>query len=168
MKSPLGRLDVEAPPWYQDKLADLIRVEKPALVVETGLCTGFGAEYILQALDDNGNGCLYSIDPWPDKLFIENPIVHPRFAFIQQKSQEFLRGGECYIFFPDMFIHDSDHSKECQEFEYAWAWENVRPGGIIASDDTTWGNHGAWERFLAQHNITEQHEIGNARWIRRT
>jgi predicted O-methyltransferase YrrM len=35
----------------------------------------------------------------------------------------------------DLFIHDSDHTMPCQLFEYELAWEWLRPGGILLSDD---------------------------------
>lgn len=35
----------------------------------------------------------------------------------------------------DVFIHDSDHSIPCQLFEYELAWEWLRTGGILLSDD---------------------------------
>ena len=44
MNSPLGRLQLSTPPTYQDKLADLIRQEKPNIVVETGVWEGLSAE----------------------------------------------------------------------------------------------------------------------------
>lgn len=181
MTSPLGRLKNCPEPTYQDKLADLIRVEKPLIVVETGFCFGFGAEFILKALDDNGAGHLYSIDPMDaahesnggiaePQLYDANPIVHPRFTLIRKLSvnavaQLWLKSGDF-----DMFVHDSDHAEECQSFEYKAAWDFVRPGGIIVSDDCYWGEppHLAWDKFLARHGITERNIIGNAQWVRRT
>jgi len=40
----------------------LIRVIKPAIVVETGVASGISSLFILQALNDNDYGHLYSID----------------------------------------------------------------------------------------------------------
>jgi predicted O-methyltransferase YrrM len=62
MKSPLGRLETGAP-TYQHLLAALVVQEEPKIVVETGVWEGLSAEYILWALDENGSGHLYSIDP---------------------------------------------------------------------------------------------------------
>lgn len=181
MTSPLGRLQNCPAPTYQDKLADLIRQVKPLIVVETGFCNGFGAEYILKALDDNGAGHLYSIDPMdvnhctngatPEPhTYDANPIVHPRFTLI--------RGLSSHVMVPlverigpfDMFIHDSDHAFECQTWEYEAAWSMVKPGGIIVSDDCYWGDppHLAWDKFLIRYGITKRNIIGNAQWITRT
>ncbi len=171
MKSPMGRFDMDVGPHYQDKLADLIRVERPLAVIETGLYKGLGAEYILQALDDNGKGYLYSIDPSPHPEYLLNPINHHRFSWIRDFSQNALPQlpGDC-----DMFIHDSDHGEECQTFEYEWAWDHVRKNGIIATDDPWWNGpdnkpHRAWEKFVLSHGMVmpEVKIIGNAMWIRR-
>ncbi len=169
MKSPLGRLNPTVGPHYQDKLATLIRIEKPKVVIETGLETGFGAEYILQALDENGAGHLWSIDPVQHAEYASNPIVHPRFTFIQKRSQDAIESLFIEIGDFDFFIHDSDHSYECQTFEYEAAWNFVRPGGLIISDDPFWEipPHGAWDEFLKRHGVTERHIIGNAQWIRK-
>lgn len=180
MNSPLGRLKDCPEPTYQDKLADLIRVEKPLIVVETGFCHGFGAEFILKALDDNGAGHLYSIDPMdaahetnggiaePEK-YDANPIIHPRFTLIRKLSSDALVPLWGEVGFFDMFIHDSDHAEACQAYEYEAAWNMVKPGGIIVSDDVYWNEppHMAWDKFLARNGITERNIIGNAQWIRR-
>ena len=176
MNSPLGRLKDCAPPTYQDKLADLIRVEKPLIVVETGLDMGFGSEYILKALDDNGKGHLYAIDPMdpnhhsngcvPDpSLYDANPIIHPRFTLIRQLSIEALVPLFARVGPFDMFIHDSDHSAECQKMECMNAWLMVRPGGLIVFDDPYWGDppHMTWTRFLEKHDLTAN-IIGNAQY----
>lgn len=179
MNSPFGRLKNCDPPTYQDKLGDLIRVEKPKLVVETGFLLGFGSEHILKALDDNGAGHLYSIDPLDPKhhtngcitdpsLYDANPLVHPRFTLIRQLSVVAL-GPLFYERGPfDMFIHDSDHSELCQKFEYQAAWAMVKPGGIIVSDDCFWGDppHMSWTKFIEKHMV-EATVMGNSQWVRR-
>lgn len=170
MKSPLGRFEMDVPPHYQDKLADLIRAEKPEIVVETGVYKGLGSEYILKAMDDNGVGHLYSIDPSPHKDYFAQPIFNSRFTLILEKSQNSLQGLLNGTGPWDMFIHDSDHDCECQSFEYEFAWDAVRPGGIIVTDDPFWGMppHMTWDKFLAKHGVKNRNIMGNAQWIRRT
>lgn len=182
MKSPLGRLTLNAPPHYQDKLADLIRQEKPEIVVETGIWEGLSTEYILKALDDNGKGHLYSIDPMDPKqefngtignpeLFLDNPIVHPRLTWVRMYSQVGIEHVFREVGMFDFFLHDSDHSEACQEVEFESAWNYVRSGGIIAADDIAWGTppHRAWFKFRARHGIPDSADvvIGNARYFRR-
>ena len=180
MNSPLGRIKNCAPPTYQDKLADLIRSEKPLVVVETGVDRGFGTEHILAALDDTGQGHLYSIDPmdknhltngcgpFPD-FYDQHPIVHPRFTLIRKLSKDALRPLFGRVGFFDLFIHDSDHSFECQAYEYEAAWGMVRSGGIIASDDIAWGipPHRAWDQFKERHGITDAVIAGTMQYFKR-
>lgn len=182
MTSPLGRLTPVVPPHYQDKFAEVIRREKPNIVVETGVWEGLSAEYILKALDDNGKGHLYSIDPMDatqefngtrgnPALFVNNPIVHPRFTLIRKYSQVALEPLFEEIGPFDVFLHDSDHAEAVQTFEYEAAWRYVRSGGIIASDDVAWGMppHRAWWKFRARHGVPDSADvvIGNARYFRK-
>ena len=158
-------------------LGDLIRVEKPEVMIETGVESGYSTEHFLVAMDDAKVGHLYSCDPRPSGFYDGNPIVHPRFTFIREASYTacdkiFKEAGRL-----DMFLHDSDHSWECQTFEYEWGWNHIRGGGIIASDDTKWGmiipvfgaiSHDAWPQFLARHGLTGKDvKIDNGRWIRK-
>jgi predicted O-methyltransferase YrrM len=132
-------------------------------------------------LDDCGKGHLYSIDPMDvshctngcvpkPELYDANPIVHPRFTLIRKLSQDAL-----YPLFDevgpfDIFIHDSDHSEECQTYEFEAAWVMVKTGGIIVSDDCFWGQppHLAWDKFLTRHGVKERTVMGNAQWIRKS
>ena len=103
------------------------------------------------------------------ELFYDHPIVHPRFSLIREYSQAALKPLFEEVGPFDFFLHDSDHDAACQVFEFEAAWEYVRPGGIIASDDVFWGQppHRSWDKFLARHGIAERHIIGNAQYVRR-
>lgn len=183
MKSPLGRIELgNLRPHYQDKLGELVLAIKPAIVVETGVWMGLSSEYILAALDANGAGHLYSIDPMDGghvtnglsggevagvaAAYDANPIVHPRHTLIKKLSTEALPELAKEIGPVSMFIHDSDHGYDCQTFEYEWAFQNVKSGGIIVSDDPFWGEpaHNAWVKFLQRHNMGPAHVMGNAQW----
>lgn len=171
--SPLGRMKDHAD-HFQGLLGDLIRVERPDVMIETGVESGYSSEHYLAAMDDNGRGRLYSCDPAPTGFYLAYPIKHPRFVFIQKTSyvaldEIFAKEKKC-----DFFIHDSDHSYACQTWEYEWAWKNVRPGGIIASDDVGWSDttpdnpHHAWDQFLERHGLTGADvKINNACWVRK-
>lgn len=151
--SPFGRV-MGVNPHYQKLMGEIVRQEKPAVVVETGVDHGISSEYYLAALDANGHGHLYSIDPSPSSFFDQNPIIHPRFTFIRERSQDALQPLFERVGMFDIAIHDSDHGYDCQSFEYEFFWNHTRPGGIIASDDATWGGHGAWRKFIDLHGVT--------------
>ncbi len=137
----------------------LMRRLAPQTVVETGVCNGFSTAFVLQALERNGAGELYSLDfpeivgedyaPgtfWKGKgpaaipagrepgWVIPEPLTD-RWHLVLGKSQETLpplleRLGEI-----DAFAHDSEHSYDCMRFEYTAAWPALRVGGVLVSDD---------------------------------
>jgi predicted O-methyltransferase YrrM len=175
--SPLKRM-LDHPDHYQSLLADIIRREKPAVMIETGVESGYSSEHFLVAMDEVKKGHLYSCDPAPSGFYDAWPIKHPRFTFIRERSYEaldkiFAKTGPI-----DIFLHDSDHGYGCQAWEYEWAWAHVRPGGIIASDDVGWGEppregmpsvaHHAWDNFCARHLVTPLRvKLNNAEMFRK-
>ena len=174
--SPLKRM-LDHPIHYQDLMGEVVRRERPGVMIETGVESGFSSEHFLTAMDSVGVGHLFSCDPTPSGFYDAYPIVHPRFTFVREASwtaldKIFEKTGRV-----DIFLHDSDHSWECQTFEYEWGWNHVRSGGIIASDDVGWGMiipvfgaiaHNAWPQFLARHGLAGKDvKISNACWVRK-
>jgi predicted O-methyltransferase YrrM len=174
--SPLGRM-MDHPDHGQSLVGDIIRREKPNVMIETGVESGYSSEHYLTAMDAAGTGHLFSCDPAPSGFYTANPIVHPRFTLILAKSQDALDGIVKVSGPIDLFLHDSDHSWECQTWEYEYAWQHVRSGGVIASDDCGWGviapgtgniAHNAWSQFLSRHGLSgKDTPINNMRWVRR-
>lgn len=174
--SPMGRM-LHHPRHYQNLLGDVIMQEKPRVMIETGVESGYSTEWFLTSMDKVGIGHLFSCDPAPSGFYEANPIIHPRFTFMKEESYTALDKIFGQMGPIDLFLHDSCHTWECQTFEYEWAWGHVKSGGIIASDDTSWGmiipvfgaiKHGAWDQFLARHGMTGRDVvIDNARWIRK-
>lgn len=150
----------------------LVRELRPERAVETGVCNGASTAVLLTALERNGGGHLDSIDfpeytdtpyaPgtfWDGKLGAAVPRgkapgwliptdLRQRWRLHLGRSQELLpplleRLGEI-----DFFLHDSEHSYECQSVEYQLAWRHLRPGGVLASDDITWSP--AFTEFAAR------------------
>lgn len=172
--SPLKRM-LDHPCHYQPELAEIVVRERPRIMIETGVESGFSSEHFLTAMDRAGTGHLYSCDPCPSGFYEAYPIVHPRFTFIRRRSQDALPELFSKVGPFDIFLHDSDHSWECQIWEFEFAWNHTRSGGIIASDDVGWGiklesgeclAHGAWEFFCRRHGLMSN-KISNACWIRR-
>lgn len=171
--SPFKRM-LDHPSHYQPELADVIRRERVQVMIETGVESGYSSEHFLKAMDDAGIGHLYSCDPAPSGFYDAYPINHPRFTFMREASYTALDKIFKQTGHVDLFLHDSDHSFRCQQWEYSWAWDHVRSGGIIASDDTEWSDttpdkpHGAWLQFLAAHGLTGKDvKIDNGRWFRK-
>lgn len=87
----------------------LVRATKPMVCVETGTHKGLSALYIAQALQDNGKGILYTLDPHDYgqkeniKLF---PELAERTRVLLMKGVEFSIPGKI-----DFFFCDGNHDK---------------------------------------------------------
>jgi len=60
--SPLKRM-WDHPDHYQGLLAEIIRRERPQVMIETGVESGYSSEHFLTAMDFAGVGHLFSCDP---------------------------------------------------------------------------------------------------------
>ena len=145
-------------------LYSIIRKLQPKVAVETGVCNGFSTAFILLALAANDGGHLHSLDfpevagvdyeestfwqgkrgavipndkepGWaiPDKL-------RGRWSLTLGKSQEKLPNLLTELGEIDFFIHDSEHSYDCQWFECTEAYKVLRKNGMLMVDDITWNS----------------------------
>jgi hypothetical protein len=154
----------------------LIRAIDPDVLVETGVCNGVSTYGLLLALQQNDRGHLYSVD-YPvragDDLGDHGdepadhvgeaiiPAGHDPGWFIPEEvrdrwtltlglSQIELPKLRCEIEEIDFFVHDSGHTLPCMMFEFELAWNWLRPGGVLLSDDILWDGHGAFDRFTEE------------------
>ncbi|MCZ6538906.1 MAG: class I SAM-dependent methyltransferase [Chloroflexi bacterium] len=122
----------------------LIKLLKPAVVVETGVGAGVSSWTILHAMQENDLGGLTSIDlPTPNTQKLpEVGYLVPR----ELRHRWDLRTGPSRKLLPqvlgelgkiDLFLHDSRHSYTNQLREYRTAWPFIRAGGMLASDDVS-------------------------------
>ena len=123
-------------------LYHLCRILKPNNIIETGVAYGISSSYILQALEDNKFGKLYSIDsifrPWQTKEMIGSIIpkkLKSKWELIIGKSTEKLENVLIEINDLDIFIHDSSHTYENMMFEFNIIFKKIKKNGIIISDD---------------------------------
>lgn len=148
--------------WSPDlELYVLVRARKPEHVVETGVRRGWSSASILRALDRNGRGHLTSVDlptqtqpgekHWwaeigPGMTGCDVPgYLRDRWTLIIGDARTELPKLEGY----DFFFHDSDHSYEHQQFEFATALRHLPAGGVLAADDIDWSV--AWDEFARTH-----------------
>ncbi len=135
----------------------LCRVMRPLSVVETGVASGLSSCYILKALHDNEAGSLVSVDlPNYEQVLSKTvngyyPVsilpdgkgagwlvpeeLRRKWNLVVGRSQDVLEGVLARCGDIDLFLHDSEHTYECMTFEYRAAWNHLRPGGILLSDD---------------------------------
>lgn len=145
----------------------LIRHIRPKKVVETGVAHGVTSRCILEALERNGEGHLWSIDLPPVDRFWRMQVgaaVGDRFAdrwtYIKGSSRrrlpELLAGlGEI-----DLFIHDSLHSERNVRFELDRAWAALRARGAVVVDDVdaNWGFRTFTQTFTDHQSMIAEAE----------
>jgi hypothetical protein len=109
-------------------------------VVEPGVCYGKTSAYILQALQENRRGALYSIDLGnapdepPNDYFIPRPLLD-RWHLIVGDSKQHLPPLLAQLGRIDLFHHDSLHTYEHMMWEYDTALSHLDAGGVLSSDD---------------------------------
>ena len=126
----------------------LTRHLRPRKVVETGVLHGITSRFVLEALERNGVGHLWSIDLPPLEHIYQDQTgmaVSSRFqahwSYIRGSSSRRLPGLLSKLGQIDLFIHDSLHSEHNVRFELDKAWAALRPGGAVVVDDidANWG-----------------------------
>jgi Methyltransferase domain len=126
----------------------LVRHTKPNNVIETGVAHGVTSRFILEALERNGRGHLWSIDLPPlekdrrEQVGMAVGGRYPdRWTYIKGSSRRRLPELLSRVGQIDLFIHDSLHSERNVRFELDLAWPAVRGGGAIVVDDVdaNWG-----------------------------
>lgn len=120
----------------------LCKTIKPEKIVETGVAYGLSSMYILQALQENNKGTLYSIDsvfsPWQSKEMIGAAIpdsLRTRWEFVFGSSSEKLENVLSNLNKIDVFFHDSLHTYKNMTFEFESAWPFIANQGFLISDD---------------------------------
>jgi hypothetical protein len=120
----------------------LIRHQRPEHVVETGVARGFTSRFILEALDRNGAGFLWSIDLPPVDRLAQAQVGmavgdrhRDRWSLIRGSSRLQLPGLLKAVGQVDLFIHDSLHSERNVRFELDLVWPVLKPGAAAVVDD---------------------------------
>jgi len=126
----------------------LTRHLTPLNVLETGVAHGFTSRLILEALERNGIGHLWSIDHpplehvWHEQIGMAVGGRYPdRWSYIRGSSSRRLPRLLAELGHVDLFIHDSLHSEENVRFELERVWLRLSPGGAMVVDDidASWG-----------------------------
>jgi hypothetical protein len=120
----------------------LTRHLRPQTVVETGVAHGVTSRFILEALERNAKGHLWSIDrpplepEWQHQIgvAVDSRLTH-RWSYIRGSSRRRLPKLISEVGKIDLFVHDSLHSERNVRFEIDRAWAALTPGGAIVVDD---------------------------------
>lgn len=163
---------------YQPYLYGIIRLMRPYRVVETGVRAGVSTYFALHALakQPRNSGALWSCDPMYRDKDEARARVYRNLSLVDTHRWAF-DGEPSSAVLPripppwDIFVHDSDHSRENMLWELQFAWDRLRPNGVLICDNFDWGNenyphvphkrHDAWEAFLAGAGIKEYSMLGS-------
>ena len=111
----------------------IVKKEKPRLVLETGVSTGYSTKIILEALNKNQNGRLVSTDICHDVGQLVKGMDISRWQLeLVGKGQTFKDIVDKHSSI-DVFLHDSDHSYENMKYEFDCVKNKVKK--YILSDD---------------------------------
>lgn len=119
----------------------LTRHLRPIDVVETGVGHGITSRFILEALERNGVGHLWSIDKPASELLPQQigmavgDRCRHRWSLIRGSSELCLPDLLSQLGEIGLFIHDSLHTEENVRFEMDSAWAILQLGGAIVVDD---------------------------------
>ena len=130
----------------------IIRILKPKIIVETGVGTGRSTAFILQALEDNNRGYLYSIDLNPGSGSAIPDHLKYRWFFILGESRDVLPYLLSLLKRIDIFLHDSSHTYENMTFEFENAWRFLVKGGVLLADNVDWNT--AFKDFCIKYNLS--------------
>jgi hypothetical protein len=135
--------------------------ERPSVVVETGVARGVTSRIVLEALNRNDRGHLWSIDL--PHLFDKS--LHPqtgaavpesfrgRWTYIRGSSRRRLPTLFRALGQVDLFIHDSLHTARNTRFEMERTLRVLAPGGVMIIDDIS--THQAFFDFAQNFRSVE-------------
>lgn len=140
---------------------------RPRTIVETGVKRGTSTAFILQAILENGNGHLYSIDlpnvivdddasnvlPEGTKTgyLVPPELVQGNWALIYGDSRNELPKLLDKVESISIFHHDSLHTYDHMLFEYRSVWPKLSKGGVLLSDDAR--SNGAFTDFCSEIGV---------------
>lgn len=146
ISSEVNASSPEGHPWDAGDMLSrtlwiLTRHVKPLRIVETGVARGVSSAFMLEALEKNGVGYLWSIDLPPIrgvKRFTGSAVpdrLRHRWTYILSSSRRALPPLLSELGAIDMFLHDGLHTAETMTFEFHHAWPYLAKNGVLVSDD---------------------------------
>lgn len=136
----------------------LVRLLKPAIVVETGVAAGVSSCFILRAMQDNNMGRLYSIEaaatikPQDKKTgwLVPDGLRH-RWELLIGDSKQLLGPLLDKVGSIDCFMHDSLHTYEHMFWELGAAWGHLSSKSLLLVHDV--GENRAFFDFMREKKV---------------
>jgi len=131
-----GRSDRNDEPRFGRRLGwyAVVRALRPELVIETGVHDGLGSALLLRALERNGTGRLIGFDLTAESGWLVPSSLRDRYELVLGDVRETLP-RELSGRRVDVFIHDSLHTYEHEQFELALALERGAENVVLVSDN---------------------------------
>lgn len=137
----------------------LCRILKPAVVLETGVAYGVNSAFMLQALEKNQKGILYSIDLPPIGNESDDYIgyfipenLKKRWKLFRGSSKRLMPKVLSGIGRVDVFVHDSLHTYYNMKREFRSVLPYLSSDSVIISDDVD--NNAAFTKLLKKQEPT--------------
>jgi len=135
----------------------LIRALRPNVVVETGVAHGMTSRFILEALERNGCGKLWSVDLPPFNpesrrevgVAVDGERLRRRWVYVAGTTRRRLPALLSNLGPVDIFVHDSAHTDRNVAFEMGLAWDHLSAGGAVVVDDVDVNS--AFKTFTEEH-----------------
>lgn len=128
----------------------------PQKVVETGVARGVTSCVILEALERNGSGHLWSIDLPTMDATIHGEIgaavpdsLRGRWTYLEGTSRHVLPSLLTELGEIGLFVHDSSHTGRNVSFELSTTRPRISPGGALLADDVN--RSAAFKAFASAH-----------------
>ena len=140
--------------YFCQALYAVVKILKPKVVVETGVANGMSTSMILLALKDSG-GVLHSFDINAETKNAHKPQVNWEWHQLDFRNpmKSFRSFFQVHDTNVELWVHDSDHSRYWQEFEYDLAIKHLGSNGVMISDDID--DSSAWFRKFSKHQTVE-------------
>jgi hypothetical protein len=150
--------------WYADGDSSLCRAvwcvtlhTRPEVVIETGVAHGVTSRIVLEAMNQNDHGHLWSVDlpyPFDHDLHVQTGAAvtdecRPRWSYVEGTSKQRLPPLVAEVGRIGVFIHDSLHTTKNVVFEMQQAASVMAPGGVMLIDDVK--THEGFGIFARKH-----------------
>lgn len=150
----------DADPGLAQAVWCLVRHLRPTNVLETGVARGVTSSLILEALERNDHGRLWSIDlpPLLDRdLSVQTGAAisgrqRARWTLIRGSSRHKLPKLLRLLGRVDLFVHDSIHTERNLLFEWNAVVMLMEPGGVLVADDVQ--RHHGLTTFTNEHELS--------------
>jgi predicted O-methyltransferase YrrM len=131
-------------PAFLEACYSLVRLTRPRLVVETGVAHGYSSAAILQAMEENDRGMLYSTDlpafrpgvaPYTGASVPDRLRSSGRWQLLIGPDRRVLPSMLAEAGPVDVCFYDSDKSYRGMGKTLELVWRHLRRGGLLMVDD---------------------------------